>query len=247
MRALPLLLIVSLIGTFSPKAQADALQDTFKAQIEAALKHDDRDKRKTAVKSLFYRDGLDDWSKKLVDRTIKHLVDQRGNDITFAPLHPRFQKKRVVNGYEYRPNLEALGYVVFASPKARKGNSIKAPYGLHPDGQRYQFPITVRKLVNPDSSPDKQLQIMTIGIANPPVTFKGWCNITLSDKSVRRIRLDDRRRGNQTRVVRGQSIEQCSVTNTAGRGALILRLSENRKKIFDRRIEAPETTITYRR
>ena len=247
MRITSFLMIVCTLGVASLAAHADALLDDFKVRIEAALAIGDEDKRAEAVSDLFYREDINKWSERLAKRTINHLVELNDRKVSFEPLRQHSNRVHVRNGYEYRPNIEPLGYVVFDNPAGRKGNKMKAPYGLPPDKQRYYLPITVRKLANPDAPPDKQFQILTIGIANPPVTFKGWCNIALSNKTIKRVTLNDRKVGNQTRVLRGQSIEQCSVTNTAGRGSLKLRLQADRETIFERRIEAPETTITYRK
>jgi len=39
-------------------------------------------------------------------------------------------------------------------------------------------------LVAADAKPDVTLQIITIGMANPPLTFSGWCDVELSDGSI---------------------------------------------------------------
>jgi len=245
MRAFLFILISLVVAAAAPAAGADALSDEFKARIEAALAIDDESERFVAVGELFHREGLDDFSAGLIDRVTGILIKLQGRDITFEPLPPDIELLHVVNGYEYRPNLEPLGRVVFTDPAAEPGNDTKVLYGRHPSEQRYFFPLTVRELVNPDAPPDKQLQILTIGNAHPPATFTGWCDIALSNNTVKRVKLEDQEVGNQTFIMSGQSIESCEVTNTGGRGGLSLRLYEDDREIFLRQIEMPETTITY--
>lgn len=44
-----------------------------------------------------------------------------------------FHVRVVLDGYEYRPNIEVLGYVDLG--KSNVGGTTKAPYGLAPDGR----------------------------------------------------------------------------------------------------------------
>ncbi|NKB49748.1 MAG: hypothetical protein GKS02_10365 [Alphaproteobacteria bacterium] len=247
MRALLIVLIAAISTAFAPSARADAATDAFKARIEAALAIGDEAGRSAAVGALFNQVAVDDWSKSLVDRVIAIVAKKRGHDISFIPLSPDTELLHVVDGYEYRPNLEPLGQVVFTDPAADPGNDTKVLYGSRAgDGQLF-FPLTVRVLVNQDAPPDKQLQILTIGSAHPPATFEGWCDIALSNNTVTRITLDDQDVGNQTRIMRGQSIEACEVTNTGGRGGLSLRLYEDDREIFLEQIEVPDAVINYRK
>jgi hypothetical protein len=247
MRLLLFILAFFGLGVQLPAAQADALSEDFKARIDAALAAGNTDQMSAAVGRLFYRESLDKWAENLAGRTADRLVKMQGRDISFGPLPADKKFLHVVNGYEYRPNLQPLGYVIFTDPAAVAGNNTKVPYGLHPRERRYYFPLTVRRLVNPAAPADKQLQMLIIGIANPPATFEGWCDIALSNNTIKRVTLGDQNVGNQTLVMRGQSIERCHVTNTSGRGALTLRLYEDGKPIFERRIASPKRTITYRR
>ncbi len=245
---IPLIILMMFAAVAAaPTARADALTDEFKARIEAALALDDDTERFVAVGNLFYREELDEFSAGLIDRVASIVAKLRGRDIAFEPLPPDIELLHVLDGYEYRPNVEPLGRVVFTDPAAAPGNDTKVLYGRHPSEQRYVFPLTTRVLVNPDAPPDKQLQILTIGIAHPPATFTGWCDIALSNNTIKRLTLEDQNVGNQTLIMRGQSIEACEVTNTGGRGGLSLRLYEGDREIFIRQIEMPEATITYRK
>ncbi len=244
---IPALLLAALILTAPVAAPADELSDAFKARIEAALAIDDEAQRFVAVGDLFLRNDIDDFSLGLLDRVSGIISELRGHDITFEALPPDVELVHVVDGFEYRPNVEPLGRVVFTDPAADPGNNTKILYGRHPDEPRFVFPLTVRQLVNPDAPPDKQLQILTIGFAHPPATFEGWCDIALSNNTIKRVEIDHQNVGNQTLILRGQSIEACEVTNTGGRGGLSLRLYEDDREIFLKQIETPEARISYRK
>lgn len=247
MRALLIMLIAVVFVAMAPGVRADAASDAFKARIEAALAIDDEAERSVAVGALFYQDALDDWSKSLVDRVTAILAKKQGHSISFVSLPAETELVHIVDGYEYRPNLEPLGQVVFTDPAADPGNDTRVLYGRRTVDDRLFFPLTIRVLVNPDAPPDKQLQMIAIGAASPTVTFEGWCDIALSNNTIKRVILDDQDVGNQTRIMRGQSIEACEVTNTGGRGGLSLRLYEDDREIFIEQIETPEALITYRK
>jgi hypothetical protein len=247
MHVLPVFLLVVLLSAASATARADVQLEEFKRRIEAALAISDKSARVTALEALFHREALDDWSTKMAGRMSGRLDKLQGRMISFAPLPPGEVSLHVVDGYEYRPNLKPIGHVVFTDPAARPGNNAKVLYGRHPTQPRYAFPVVVRELVNPNAPKDKQLQMIAIGMAHPPLTFEGWCDIALSNNTVKRVTLDDQKIGNQTRIMRGQSINRCEVTNTSERGALSLRLFEDDRKLFEDRVEVPQTTIIYQK
>jgi hypothetical protein len=103
----------------------------------------------------------------------------------------------------------------------------------------------VRKLVSADAPEDKQLQMIAVGAGSPPAPFSGWCDVALSDGTSRRVTLDDNGVGNNTRVVRGQKIKQCELKRESGHGDLSLRLLEDGREIFAKRIEAAAEVIRY--
>jgi hypothetical protein len=67
----------------------------------------------------------------------------------------------------------------------------------------------------------------------------------LSNGTTKRIALEDQGVGNQTRILRGQKIVACEVTNTSDRGRLSLILMEDETTIFEGAVEFPETMISY--
>lgn len=217
-------------------AKAETL-DEFANRIGAAYRAADKD---AALKALFYLDGVDpDTMKMYEQRTIKRMLGRYDSPaITFEPVPAGNDFTYVAQGYEYRPNLKIVGYAVL-------NGKTKAPYGIR--GDRHYFIGVLRTKIEPPPPPDTLLQMMVIGMGSPPVTFTGYCNVLQGNGKLRRMELEDSGRGNTTSAIMAQSIEQCELTNTSGRGALSLRLSEGETEIFKQRVEAPDATITYRR
>ncbi len=226
-------------------ALADAAQDAFVQRIEAALAQPEGAARERAVAALFHHAPDDDaWTAEFAPRVIRHIVKLHGRRISFEALSAETETVHLVDGWEYRPNLEVLGQVVFTNLE-KPGNDTRALYGRDPASGQLRFPLTTRRLVAPDAPPDKQLQILTIGMHHPPLTFTGWCDIRLSDNSIKRLVLHDQGVGNQTLIRRGQEIRGCEVRNTMGTGALSLRLYVDTEEIFMERAEAPALVIRY--
>ncbi len=145
MRVVRYLLIAAVFATTAPQAGADPLQAEFTARIEAALAHPGEAARGEAVARLFHHDPADaGWAVELIPRVIRHIVRLADRRISFAPLSPETELVHIVDGYEYRPNLEPLGQVVFSNP-ARPGNDTKVLYGRHPREARLYFPLTTRR------------------------------------------------------------------------------------------------------
>ena len=217
--------------------RADEAIEAFLARVEAAYAAPDR---KTAMTELFYLEGVDEKSRETYDTLlIPRLL--RGHDaptIGTEPVPDDFDPLYVLNGYEYRPNLAPLGYVVI-------DDTSKAVYGQH-DG-RFYFVGTTRAAVNPEGPPDKMLQMMLVGMASPPLNYTGHCDVMQSNGKTKRMTLEDNGNGNTTAIIMGQYIERCEVTNDSVRGTLWLRLQEDEETVFDERIETPATRLTYRR
>lgn len=222
----------------SQVSHAESL-NTFKSRIETAFADPDTT---VAVTGLFYREGLDREMDAMLERTVQQLIGLEEVDVRFLPIPEEARTVGVVDGYEYRPNLEVVGYVSLG--ENRIGGTTKAPYGQAPDG-RYFLTATTRTLVNPDARADKQLQINVVGIGHPAVTFEGWCDVLLSNKSTIRRPLTDSGNGNHSLIMRGQEVQRCEVTNTSARGILFLKVIEDKEVIFEDRIEAPDKTIIY--
>lgn len=221
-------------------AIADSLE-AFKARIEAALAQPTEQARATAIESLYYTAGTDEQTSGFMGRAVGMLARRQGPAVSFTPLDPDFPMVNVLNGYEYRPNLEPLGLVKLSGDEL--GGSSQLPYAKN--GDQYVFPATVRRLVNAAAEPDSTLQIITIGMANPPLTFAGWCDVELSDRSIQRRKISDNGVGNNSLAFRGQAFKACEVRNTAGRGSLSLRLLVGDDTLFEHRVTYPDVEIRY--
>lgn len=220
-------------------------REAFTARLEAAFAAGDADARAERIAALYHRDGVDEETSGLLDRASRMLARSAEPGIAFESLDPGAEFLNVLNGYEYTPNLAPEGYVVLTRPDAEPGNETRIPYARRADGF-HVLPAVIRRLVNPDAEPDRQLQMIVIGIASPPSTFEGWCDLALSNGTTERVTLEDQGAGNQTRIQRGLRIEACEVTNTSERGSLSLRLLEDDTVLFDERVEAPDLRISYR-
>ena len=219
-------------------ARADETIEAFLARVEAAYAAPDP---AAAMAELFHLEGVDAETRETYDtRLIPHLL--RGHDaptVGTEPVPDDFDPLYVLNGYEYRPNLAPLGYVVI-------DGTTKAVYGRRDDG-RYYFVGTTRTAVNPDGPPDRMLQMMLVGQASPPVNYTGHFDVMQSNGKIKRMELEDNGHGNTTAIIMGQYIERCEVTNDSARGSLWLRLQEGEETVFDERIETPATRLSYRR
>lgn len=228
----------------APASASDELQ-AFRSRIEAALSLESREERAVAFKTLYHTAGTDEQTLSFLDRAASIVARRQSPAVAFEKLPPDAELVHVLDGYRYRPNLEPVGFVVLTAADDPEGGSSRVPYALH-EG-RYVLPATVRRLVKADVEPDKTLQMLVMGMGHPPVTFSGWCDLLLSDDSIKRIELVDNGHGNNTFIRRGQRIEACEVVNTAGRGSLSLRLYEDDDEFFIGRVETPKTTIRYKR
>lgn len=237
MRARALLVATVLV---TGVAGAESL-DEFRLRVEAATAHATAQDRVAALEALYYTTGTDEQTRGFMKRAVARLAARGASDISLAPLDPDFPMVNVLDGYEYRPNLEPLGLVKFSG--GAEGGSSQVPYARL--GDRYVLPATVRRLVNPDAEPDLTLQIITIGMAHPALTFTGWCDVELSDGSIQRRAISDNGVGNNTLVFRAQAFRACEVSNTAGRGSLSLRLLADGDTLYEHSVAYPEVTIRY--
>lgn len=236
MRAFALIAAVLLNPFLAVHAHADT-PEQFVERVKAAFQHADKT---AALKRLFYFEDVDPETRKIYDSRIigRMLAKYDRPKIALEPLPPEFDPVQVVDGYEYRPNVEVVGYVVLEG-------KTRVPYGRR-DG-RYYITAMTRRAVNPGGPPDKMLQMMVIGIGNPPVRFEGHCDVMQSNGRSKRTKLEDNGHGNRTVIVRAQRIEGCTVVNVSGRGTLSLTLTEGEAEIFKERIEAPKKQILFAR
>lgn len=234
---LRLMLVSSfLFATVNARAE-DELESEFAGRIEAAYAADGRD---AALLALFHLDGVDEETLQTYrNRVVKRMFGKHeAPTIAFEAFPEGYDPGYVYNGYSYKPNLEAVGMVVL-------GENTRAAYGLH-EG-RYIFPGTIKTQVAIPERPDQTLQMMVIGMGHPAVRFEGWCDVMQSDGNLKRMTFEDNGNGNTTAIIMGQYISACDLTNLSARDAISLTLTEGKDETFKKRIEAPETRITFTR
>lgn len=226
---LPMLLVQEPAAAGTRSAFAERIAEAFRAADKTA-----------ALKTLFYLEGVDAESLVMYEQRIigRILVRHETPTIGFEDLPADFDPTYVSNGYEYRPNIVPLGFVVI-------NGKTRVVFGRH-EGRLY-FAGVSRTAVSPDGPPDRLVQMMAVGMAHPPVRFEGFCDVMQSNGRLKRVALADEGRGNTTVAMMAQHIAACELTMLSGEGALSLTLREGEADIFVRRIAPPETTITYRR
>ncbi len=234
--ALACLALVCLLAAAPAPAAAEIPED-FVKRVQAAYRSADKT---AALRALFRLEGVDPETLAMYDgRIIGRMMAKYDNpSVGLAPLGEDFVAVQVMRGYEYRPNLTVLGYVVI------DGNT-HVPYGAH-QGRHY-FTAMTRKAILPAPPPDKMLQMLVMGLDSRAVRFEGWCDVMLANGQLRRMAVEDGGAGGRTVMIMAQHVAACEIANRSGRGALQLRILEGQTEIFKTRIEPPETTLTYRR
>jgi len=152
-------LIAFSLLAFPLPGYADTLE-AFKIRIESAFLAPEKP---VAVQRLFYQQDLTQEMQVMLTRMVGHIIRRQQATVNFVPIPKEAQLVAVVDGYEYRPNLEVVGYADIG--KNDMGGTTQVPYGLSPDG-RYYFTATTKTLVNPHAKPDKQLQMVAIGMGH---------------------------------------------------------------------------------
>jgi hypothetical protein len=218
--------------------------ERFHDEIDAALAVEGEAARIAAVENLFHLDGLDDWERALAMHLAAQVSALAGQHVTFDPLEADDPLVQVSEGYEYRPNLNVLGRVVFTDAQ---GQTTDLFFG-QPTGQpeaAYRFAATERTLVAPDAPPDKGLEILVVGLNGETPQFAGWCDVALSNGKTRRVPLTDEGAGNVSYYLEGQAIEVCDLDKLSDEGLLSLRLLADGAQIFKQRLEGGAGRITY--
>lgn len=229
-----LILLAAALGGLS--ARADTPEE-FAVRVQAAYGAPDKI---VAIKRLFYFQGVDAETMKMYDgRIITRMMGKYDSPrVTLGPLGKDFMEVQVMRGYEYRPNLEVLGYVVL-------DGKTHVPYGAH-EGKHY-FTAMTRKAIEPPPAPDKMLQMLVIGLDATPLKFDGYCDVLLANGQTQRMAIEDGGAGARTTVMMGQLVSACEIVNRSNRGALQLRILEEQTVIFEHRVETPETVLRYSR
>ncbi len=236
--AIILFVSVFVILGFAPAARAESV-DAFLSRIARAYAAPDR---VAALREQFYLEGMDAETLAMYDRLIfRRLATKNENpSLAVEPLPEDFNGLQVTGGYEYRPNLKPLGYVVI-------GERTRVLYGKR--AERFYFTGVTRTAITNPAGPEQMLQMMVMGMGmgNPAVRFDGYCEVLLANRTRQRVRLSDEGMTSRTMMVTGVRIESCELRNLSDQGSLMLQLLEGDDKIFDRQIDHPEAAITFSR
>lgn len=215
---------VAVLAALTGGAFAETLDD-FADRVKQALAAGDKH---AAVRSLFNLDGMDDEVIAMYDkRTIPMLARRAAEKITFEELPADFRGEYVQQGYEYRPNLDPLGYLVL-------DGKTRAPYGKI--GERYYITGMSRKLVNANPPAEITVQVNVFGFSTPPVRYSGSCDILQSNGKTLTMPIEDIGVGNNTMAMNAVRIETCSVTKLSGDGPLTMRVLEADAVLFERQV-----------
>lgn len=235
-RSILFVAVLALVFGTTPAARAESTDD-FILRIEAAYAAPDR---LAALKALFLLDGMDAETRQWYeDRIIaRFLMAHEGPAISLEPLPGDFQPLQVGGGYEYRPNLRPLGYVVL-------DEKTRVLYGMR--GDRYFLTGLSRTPITDPAGPEQMLQMIVLGFGNPQIRFDGHCDVLLANRTVQRVRLHDEGLTSKTMLITGVRIETCELRNLSGHGAVMLRLLEGDDQIFDRQVDFPDTAVSFTR
>jgi hypothetical protein len=223
-----------LLAPFAARAES---VENFLARIAQAYATADK---QAALRDLFFMEGMDAETIALYDNRIigRMLGKHESPSLATEPLPADFDPLQVLGGYEYRPNLTPLGYVVV-------GGKTSALYGHH--GDRHYLVGVVRTPIEYPAGPERMLQMIVLGFGQPRILFDGHCDLLLANHDVKRVRLNDEGLASKTMMVTGVQIESCELRNLSDQGGLMLRLLEGDDQIFDRQVDFPENVISFER
>jgi hypothetical protein len=219
-------MVVALLLLFPFTLRAETVDD-FLARVTRAYASPEKH---SALRDLFYMEGMDADTIEMYDSRIidRMLGKYETPSLTVEPLPADFDPLQVGGGYEYRPNLAPLGYVVV-------GGRTRALYGQR--GDNFYLVGVVRTAIENPAGTEQMLQ----------VGFDGHCDVLLANSSVKRVRLHDEGLASKTMMVTGVRIETCELHNLSDQGSLMLRLLEGDDQIFDRQVDFPEKSISFTR
>ena len=209
----------------------------FVNRVQAAYAAQDK---KAALRALYYLEGMDAETLRMFEDRIlaRLLLKNESPNTVLEPLPDDFQPIQVGGGFEYRPNLEPLGFVAL-------DGKTRVLYGRK--GDRYYLVGIIRTPVTDPAGPEVMLQMIVLGMGNPQISFDGHCSVLLANRDIKRVRLHDEGMTSKTMMVVGVRIETCELRNLSGQGSVMLRLLEGDDQIFDRQVDFPETGIAFSR
>jgi len=216
-------------------------EEIFLKEIRAAVGAGNEE----AIWALFNLDGVEeDIKKTLAKHVVKRLKTAKITEIKTEPMPEDFRASYVVNGIKYQANLKLLGRVkiLYTREDGHKGN-ISIPYG--DKNGTLRFTGTVKEKLPGNLPPSKQIQVMIIGIGNPPVTFEGYM-IYLQGEKPLKDKIEDMGSGNVTRIVRGEVLTYLEVKRTSPKGTMSVTITIDDETVFETGQLPADEPIIYR-
>lgn len=226
---------VAILAMSASTGQAETLDD-FANRVKSAFAAQDPH---NAVKSLFRLQGMDDEVIALYDkRTIPMLLRRPAETVAFEDLPADFRSEYVQQGYEYRPNLTPLGYLVL-------NGKTRVPYGKI--DERFYITGMSRKQVNANPPAEITVQVNVFGFSTPPVRYSGSCDILQSNGKTITMAIEDTGIGNNTMAMNAVRIESCRVTKQSGDGPLTMRVLEADAVLFEQQVSDIGASLVFSR
>ncbi len=221
--------ILLILSTSLTAFAGTSSEDQFLKDIRTAIQNKDE----KAFWGLFNLEGVPEKLKATMKKhAMKPLMASELKDITFESLPEGFRSEYVVDGFRYFANLKPLGRIKFSYKRSAEagvtGTSI--PYGKK--GNQFLFVGTAMEKLSGNLPPSKQIQVMVLGIGNPPVKFKGHMIYLQGGKPVRDP-VEDMGGGNVTKIVRGEALTYLEVRRTSPKGTLKVTIMEDSETIFE--------------
>lgn len=89
------------------------------------------------------------------------------------------------------------------------------------------------------------LQINVAGKGENPVSFSGWCDIEIGNRTLDRTFFEGQDDNLLTINLHGRHIDNCEVVNISEEGKISLVLLENKREVFNKTTKKNEMKIIY--
>lgn len=222
----------------SSASNTQALQESLKTRIEAALASDDPQE----FLNLFY---LEDIEAEHIDETesgaIAPIYEQVVDDISFEAADDNYERFDI--DYRYTPNLEVLGEVTlhFDDPDPNVSTSKSFEYGLI--AGEYQLGHAKREFMQYDGPRNQQLSYSIFGQASPDTN---QFHVTVSYQVIGLTRtIDEINDAGARSLFPGQYIETITVDQIVGNADFYFQIFENNELIYTSQTANNGDTIQY--
>ena len=233
---------ILLLACFWASVLLAETEKEFLERVDRALNKETQMAHIDALGALYYRHGIDEQTARFVERVLGMLSERKGAQASLVEITDE-EFRHVLNGYEYRPNLTPVGLLKIEG--GEKGGHSTVPYALHEN--KYYLPATIRERLVENAPPDITLQMLVLGLGYPALKFSGWCDVRLSDGSVKRQAISDGGNGSMSLIFHGQVFERCELESLSRHGTLNFTLIEAENTVFKKSAEHPEKRLKYMR